>query len=129
MNSGKQAKNKTEYSPLFKEFYEAYPKKTAPDTAWKAFQAIPLQHHAIVVERAKQHADAWRREDKDPKYIKHPATWLNSGCWKVVIDKKTGLKDCAICGEPYGVGHKFAMIKSKKVYKCPRCNWDDHKII
>ena len=25
---------------------------------------------------------AAERKDQDPKYTKHPATWLNGGCWE-----------------------------------------------
>lgn len=108
------------YSPEFDQFYEAYPKKKAPDAAWRAWQAIPLRHYPLVIERAKAYAQSV--VGKDMTYVKHPATWLNSGAWKEITEKKRGAKDCSECYAPYKVGHKFHIDgNGKKKYRCLKC--------
>lgn len=107
------------YSPEFDQFYAAYPKKKAPDAAWRAWQAIPPQHYPLIVERAKVYAQSVT--GKDMTYVKHPATWLNSGAWKEITENKVGPKDCSFCYAPYSPGHKFSIIEGKKVYKCAKC--------
>ncbi len=67
----------------FNEFWEAYPKKTAKQTAlraWKKAAPSPELHARILaaIEAAKL-TDKWRRDGG--QYIPNPATWLNGGCW------------------------------------------------
>jgi uncharacterized protein YdaU (DUF1376 family) len=68
------------YPPLsphgFSEFWEAYPLRKARGAAEKAW--------AKAVKRAPPGeiiAAAERYRPPDPKFTKHPATWLNQDCW------------------------------------------------
>ena len=62
----------------FDQWWEHTPRKIAKGNARKAFKAArkkaPL---ADLIAGIKKYASA----ASDPKYIKHPATWLNGECW------------------------------------------------
>jgi hypothetical protein len=64
----------------FSAFYDAFPRKVGRGDALKAFEkalkiATPEQLHAGALRYAAA------RENEDPTYTKHPATWLNKQCW------------------------------------------------
>lgn len=66
----------------FEEFYRQYPKRVAKAAALRAYRTVitkklatPEQLLAGVLRYAAE------RTGQDPRYTKHPATWLNSGCW------------------------------------------------
>jgi len=86
-NSNKE-KNKP-YTVEFESFYNAYPKKKAPDAAWKAWQKRngdrpPLRELMMAIENQKKSED-WLKDGG--QYIPHPATWLNQGRWADEITK------------------------------------------
>lgn len=72
--------------PEFTEFWDAYPRKVGKDRARKAFasacrRATPEE----IIEGAKRLAadpNLPKRDDPDWRYVKHPTTWLNGGCWQ-----------------------------------------------
>jgi hypothetical protein len=70
----------------FEAFWEAYPRKVAKLAAEKAFTKARAPA-AELVAGAKRYAI--EREGQDPKYTKHPATWLNGGGW---LDETVGGK-------------------------------------
>lgn len=65
----------------FEEFYALYPRKAGKQDALKAYTkaAKTIPEQTII--------DGVRRMASDPnlpvdkKFIKHPATWINGGCW------------------------------------------------
>lgn len=64
----------------FNRFWETYPRKVAKDAARRAFAAaIRKMDPSKIIVGAQRYADERRFED--PKYTKHPATWLNGSCW------------------------------------------------
>ena len=65
--------------PTFAAFYAAYPLHEAPDEALKAWRQV-LAAGAIPPEIMAGLARYSFRPD--PKFIKHPASWLRAGCWK-----------------------------------------------
>ncbi|MBY0795020.1 helix-turn-helix domain-containing protein [Corynebacterium parakroppenstedtii] len=73
-------------SDRFDEFWDAYPRKVGKDRARKAFasacrRATPEE----IIEGAKRLAadpNLPKRDDPDWRYVKHPTTWLNGGCWQ-----------------------------------------------
>jgi hypothetical protein len=70
----------------FAEFWNAYPKKVAKLAAEKAFAAAAKRgaDPAAIIEAAKLYAASERmriEREHTPQYTKHPATWLNGGCW------------------------------------------------
>lgn len=67
--------------PDFVAFYDAYPLKKARDGALKAYIAARNRgatHEQIMAGCLRY---AGEKRGSDPRYIKHPATWLNQGCW------------------------------------------------
>lgn len=65
----------------FGAFWLTYPKKRAREEAKKAWIAA-LERGADpqrIVTAATAYAN--ERANEDPKYTKHPATWLNKGCY------------------------------------------------
>ncbi len=65
----------------FPEFYDAFPRhKGRKDAARKFERAIKS---GVAPETLIAAARQYRAEvaGKDPKYVKHPATWLHRGCW------------------------------------------------
>jgi hypothetical protein len=54
----------------------------AEEAARKAF-AVAIKRGVdpeVMIAGAKRYAV--ERNEQDPKYTKHPATWLNAGCWE-----------------------------------------------
>ena len=124
INAVKRNAKKLLESPEFQEFYEAYPKKTARDHANKAFMAVGEHNWPLIIKRATSFAQAVVSEGKDMQYVKHPATWLNSGSWKDKAEVKGDSKACIVCSAPYADGHKYAFVNGKIVkdkYKCKKC--------
>ena len=120
-NSGKvrRVKEIPEYSDEFKSFWQVYPKKTGQDAAWRAWGKIPAHHYQLAIDKAKEYAGYVA--DKETNYIKHPSTWINSGCWKDVIEKKVDSKACVDCAKPYQAGHKYSIVNRIKQYRCKEC--------
>jgi hypothetical protein len=77
---------KIKYSDDFLSFWKEYPRKVGRDKAWKAWEGRngdrPPTNEIIEVV-VKQRA-VW----SDPKYIPHPATWINAGRWADEIEVK-----------------------------------------
>ena len=64
----------------FAEFWDVYPKKVAKQAAERAWaKAVKAADPSVIIDGARRYARV--RERADPKYTKHPATWLNGGCW------------------------------------------------
>jgi hypothetical protein len=97
-----EGKSKPESEPdqgateAFEKFWRIYPKRVAKEAARKAFAKAVKDSvdPEVIIAGAKRYAIT--RGGQDPKYTKHPATWLNAGCWQdepdgaVVIDGITG---------------------------------------
>jgi hypothetical protein len=69
-------------SPGFDLFWAIYPRHIARKTAQKAFVRA-LKDCSVTVEQILAGARAYAAAcvGTDPRYIKHPTTWLNGGCW------------------------------------------------
>lgn len=64
----------------FREFYASYPLKKDPGRAAKAFRAArKTASHAEIMTGVAAYAQ--ERNGQDPRYTKHPATWLNAKAW------------------------------------------------
>jgi hypothetical protein len=82
----------------FAEFWAVYPRRVGKLDAEKAFaKAIEQADAETIIVGAKRYAS--ERVGQDSKYTKHPATWLNKGCWSdeptrtdgpPIIDNLTG---------------------------------------
>jgi hypothetical protein len=76
-DSGKSdAKN----DPDFAAFWNTFPRKVSPGAARVAFEkARKVASLETILDGARRYAS--ERLNEDPKYTKHPATWLNGECW------------------------------------------------
>ena len=67
--------------PDFEEWYAVYPKHKAKGEAERAYRRARNQGataEVLIVGARRYEAE---RAGQDPKYTKHPATWLNAKCW------------------------------------------------
>jgi hypothetical protein len=75
------SKSNKKYTPDgFDDWWAIYPRHTEKVAARKAFEkALSM----TTLERLMDGAARYARnvQGKDPAYTKHPATWLNKGCW------------------------------------------------
>jgi hypothetical protein len=66
-------------APGFEEFWQAYPRRTDKGAARKAWAtATKKTDPAQIVEAAGMYA---ADPNRDERYTKHPATWLNAEAW------------------------------------------------
>jgi hypothetical protein len=82
---GKERKKNTLSAEGFDQWYAVYPKKASKKAAEKAFAKVikaALISESDLLAKTKAFAASWAaRPIEDRKYIKHPATWLNGGCY------------------------------------------------
>jgi hypothetical protein len=84
---GAARKPRVDLDEAFESFWAVYPRKVAKEAARRA--------HAKAVENgvepetliAGAQRYAVERQGEPPRYTKHPATWLNGGCW---LDEPVG---------------------------------------
>lgn len=69
---------------LFDQFWTAYPRKAAKQSALKAWAKLTLSNgdfeHILIALSTACQSDQWRNESG--KYIPHAATWLNGKRWE-----------------------------------------------
>jgi hypothetical protein len=72
-----------ELSTLFDNFWHAFPRRVAKEAARRVYSKIIITGRATAAELL-QGAFRYKAEraGQDPRYTKHPATWLNGGCWQ-----------------------------------------------
>jgi hypothetical protein len=64
----------------FEAFYAAFPHHVARRAAAKAYaRAVTIATEEQILAGARRYADECK--ETEPKFIKHPATWLNAECW------------------------------------------------
>jgi hypothetical protein len=73
----------------FDRFWASYPKRVARQAAHRAFTKAIENGAAADALIAGAGRYAVERAGQDPKFTKHPATWLNAGCWE---DEPTGAR-------------------------------------
>jgi hypothetical protein len=80
-SSRPQAQPAPDVEALFERFWGVYPRKVAKQKARQAWgKALKKVSAELILEvagrYAQEQADPWRAQ-----FTKHPATWLNGGCW------------------------------------------------
>jgi hypothetical protein len=80
----KSLRKKAQASPAesFERFWDVYPRRVAKVAAERAF-AKAIEGGAdpeTLIAGAQRYAA--ERAGQEPRYTKHPATWLNAGCWE-----------------------------------------------
>lgn len=76
----KGKEKETVYTDDFLEFYKEYPKKVGKQEAFKAWKKIkePGKLIPLMIRGIREQKRSWT----DPKFIPHPATWLNGKRWE-----------------------------------------------
>lgn len=74
-------RQRAQISPIgFDDFWRIYPKKVDRGETIQAFsRAIENAPFEDIVRGAMRYAD--ERTGQDPRFTKHPATWLSKACW------------------------------------------------
>ncbi|HET8962479.1 MAG TPA: hypothetical protein VFM99_01180 [Chitinophagales bacterium] len=75
-------KEKKDKNVLFDQFYKNYPKHVSKKAAEKKFLALDNDTQLKCIAAAKVYAEECKLLGTDPKFIKHPSTWLSQGCWE-----------------------------------------------
>lgn len=66
--------------PAFDQWWQHYPRKKSKGAARMAFgRALKKADAASLIAGAMRYGAETDRQD--PRYVKHPATWLNGECW------------------------------------------------
>jgi hypothetical protein len=71
----------SKYSDDFESWWSMYPRKVAKGDAWKAWEKLAKNRELPAVDVLIAKAEAYGRVQTDIKFVKHPATWLNSLGW------------------------------------------------
>jgi hypothetical protein len=76
------ARQQAQISPVgFDDFWRVYPRKVDRGEAIRAFsRAIENAPFEVIVLGAMRYATE-RSTGHDPRFTKHPATWLSKACW------------------------------------------------
>jgi hypothetical protein len=72
----------TDDGAAFSRFWAAYPRRVAKEAARRAFAAAikrGADAEALIAGAARYAAE---RRDQEIRFTKHPATWINGGCWE-----------------------------------------------
>ena len=76
-----RAPRSTDEPEGFAEWYAVYPRHVARDAAATAYRrAVKRVSAEILMATARRYAEECA--GKELEFIKHPASWLNGGCWK-----------------------------------------------
>jgi hypothetical protein len=89
LNPGNELGNLSCSNDCFERFWTVYPRKVAKKAAARLFERIVSKREATAAELiagAERYARLCRADGREPRFIKHPATWLNGGCWSDELD-------------------------------------------
>jgi hypothetical protein len=79
---GKKKAADSNNEEAFQKFWAAYPRRVSKGHARKAWDVATkrgVDPEAMIAGAGRY---AIQRQDQDPKYTKHPATWINGSCWE-----------------------------------------------
>ena len=84
LNTGKERRNQYRSNEGFERFWSEYPRKVSKKLAERLFDRILRRQEATadeLISGAKLYAEQCRENQTEPRFIKHPSTWLRAGCW------------------------------------------------
>lgn len=97
------------YAPEFIAFYEAYPVHKAKQEASKSWKRATMATEKATIMEGVDRLKRAIEDGTADEYLKHPATWLNQGCWDDEYDKPKASKS----GSPKGMDY-FAKLDYAK---------------
>jgi uncharacterized protein YdaU (DUF1376 family) len=67
----------------FDQFWAAYPHRVAKIAAQKAWAKLKPNDElvAVILAAIEAQKEGWHFRHENGRYIPHPASWLNAGCW------------------------------------------------
>lgn len=71
------------------QFWAKYPRKTGKTGALKKLEVV-RRSGKVQFDDLLAAVDRYAEANTDPKYTKHPETWLNKGCWDDEIPQRDG---------------------------------------
>jgi hypothetical protein len=86
----KKGSERVEYTEAFDEFWQAYPKRLNKRKAFQSWtEAIAQAGTEDIIQGAIDYAGYCKAQETEAKFVKHPSTWLNQGCWEDEYDNTT----------------------------------------
>lgn len=95
--SSSSSSSDNKYSVCFLKFYSEYPLKKEKKKAYKKWQTLKKQNQLPSIDiilSAITKQKEWRKNNNGnfrPEW-KHPATWLNAGCWEDEVQPEKKIK-------------------------------------
>jgi hypothetical protein len=83
--------NKNRHESSFEIFWSSYPRKVAKAQARKAFEKVMSRDDAPTIEVLVSAIERYQASISDPRFIAHPATWLNGERWLDSIEQKVSV--------------------------------------
>lgn len=71
----------TRSAPGFDRFWSTYPRKVGKGAARNRWTRMSEGDRKAALDAAELHAERWRRERTEVRFIPHPATWLGQQRW------------------------------------------------
>jgi len=67
----------------FSEFWKIYPRRVSKKAAIKSFIRALKDGATLkeIIDGAKKYATFVFSSETEMRFVKHPTTWLNNGCW------------------------------------------------
>jgi hypothetical protein len=98
----------------FEEWYQLFPKHVARGAAYKAYKRARAQGASVEELKLGAMRYAAQVTGRDPKFTKHPATWLNAECWKDEPDEQpTSSGPETSVGAARAGGNGYAALKRR----------------
>lgn len=82
--AGRKIEPGSDDDPDFAAFWNVYPRKAGKGQARPAWKTAITKRKAdpkAIILAAERYRDDPRRRASEPKFTKHPGTWLNGECW------------------------------------------------
>lgn len=71
----------------FDIFYNLYPVKKSKQEALKKWNKLKIEEQQQCIDVLKSDKHKHWLSKQDIKFIKHPSTWLNQGCWEDELEE------------------------------------------
>lgn len=100
----------------FDSWWQIYPRRIGKGAARKAYaRALTLTDEDTLWWGVKAYSAA--SEGEDPRYMKHPATWLNQECWDDEYECKKDWGTVTYTGEKMKARHDKQQVSKLRVVK------------
>jgi predicted phage replisome organizer len=92
-NKENNQSDKPDYVFLFDKFWQTCKRKVSKEKARNKYRKLlthakdPIELHDQIMDGMKKYNTWIDRNKIEIKYVKHPSTWLNSGCWEDELDE------------------------------------------